>query len=142
MALYKEQIDRFGSAGANGASVEIRYTYTARNEAFHGGVDRIAKATFNRWQHLYARAVPKRTGVLAAGFKTRQPLKEYGKPVSVSTQSLQSFVPYARIVEAGGRGLRYKGTQRAGHQRRIWRKEVRLLRRATAALVRRIYGNR
>ena len=141
MPAYKEQIDRFGSARLNGVDVEFKYTYDARNKAFHTLVTKRARQFFSTFASRYKRIAPWRTGTLATGYIVRTH-REYGKPTTVSTQTLETRVPYARVVEAGGRGRKYAGTRRAGYAARVFNTERRKFSRDVRALVERIYGNR
>ena len=122
-----------------GSQITIDYTYNARNEAFHDGVEELAKQFFANYRQSYSRRVGKRTGRLSQGFN-RRTTKRYGREVVVSEEGLSTRVPYAFIYEYGGRGLHYKGSRRSGQIRRVFNTERRKLAREAKTLAERIYG--
>ena len=120
----------------------IDWTYDARGNAFHKAVGKRAQEMFAAFRRSYSRRVPKRSGRLSSGFAEKRS-RDYksGQTVVVSVNSLATAVPYARIVEAGGRRKRYAGTRRAGHIGRVYRTERRKMNKDIKKIVEDIYGD-
>ena len=142
MPRYRKEVDVTRTAGGltRGSEVRWEYTYKAQGRAFHEAIKKRTDQFFDNFRGTYARRVPKRTGRLSRGFNQRG-FKQYGQTISVN--SLNTDVPYAYVVEHGGRGRHHAGTRRAGHIRRIFGTERRkLVRDVRQRIVPGIYGTR
>ena len=145
MPRFKHEVDRVAvkSGPMRGTEVVWNWTYKDQDAHFHAGVSKLTDRGFAQFRRKYGSQVPRRTGRLARGFEHKA-RKRYGKPPTVVTQFLRTNVPYAYIVEHGGRGLHHVGDRRrSGHIRRIFKTERRkLVREVNRHLLPRIYGSK